>query len=274
MNGKMLDGDVAIVTGSARGIGREIARVFASEGAHVAVADVDAEGGEETVRRVEEQGGSATFYETDVIETAAVEDAVDSTMEEFGSVDVLVNNAGGSFDDDNLHRIDESVWEKNLAVNLTGQFLFARHALPAMVESGGGAMVHMSSVNGITGIGLTAYSAAKSGVLSLSRNIATQYGRHGIRSNVICPGTIETETRRKEMEESGGGPAREQWLDQYPVGRLGRPEDVAKTALYLASDMADFVTGTEIVVDGGLTAGLDATFQQTIYDVDERPGTE
>lgn len=272
MRASVLADDVAVVTGSARGIGRAIAERFADEGAAVVVADVNAEGGRETVERIEAAGGVATFVETDVSDAGDIRGLVDATLDAHGGLDVLVNNAGGSMSgDDNLHRIDEATWDANLDVNLKGSFLCAREALPAMVASDGGRMVHMSSVNGLTGIGLTAYSAAKAGILSLSRTIATQYGRHGVRSNVICPGTIETESRRVEMEKSGGGPAREEWLEQYALGRFGRPDDVADASLYLASDLSSFVTGSELVVDGGLTSGLDHRFEQLVYDVDEVP---
>jgi 3-oxoacyl-[acyl-carrier protein] reductase len=140
-----------------------------------------------------------------------------------------------------------------------------------MMENGGGRLIHISSVNGLTGIGLTAYSAAKSGLFAFSRTIATQYGRHGIRSNVIWPGTVETERQREEMAEGDTQLLREEWLDQYPLGRFGRPDDVANAALYLGSKLSEFVTGSELVVDGGLTCGLDHRFEQIVYDVEERP---
>jgi 3-oxoacyl-[acyl-carrier protein] reductase len=267
-----LEGDVAIVTGAARGIGRAIATRFAAEGAAVIVADVNVDGGHETVERIAHDGGEALFVETDVSDGDAARELVDRTIAEYESLDVLVNNAGGALaGDDNLHRIDEATWDANVDVNLKGSFNCAKAALPAMVAGDGGRMIHMSSVNGLTGIGLTAYSAAKAGICSLSQTIATQYGRHGIRSNVICPGTIETEARREEMSESGGNDVRDEWLDQYALGEFGRPDDVADAALYLASAYSSFVTGTELVVDGGLTAGLDHGLEQLVYDVDESP---
>jgi len=148
-----------------------------------------------------------------------------------------------------------------------------------MIDGGGGSIVFMGTVNALTGIGLTAYSAAKGGVLSLSRLLAVQYGRHGIRANVVSPGTIETGNREEEMEASekrreGERSAREEWLDQYPLGRFGRPEEVAEATLFLASERSSFVTGTNLVVDGGLTAGLDQGLQTRVYDVDEPPTRE
>lgn len=271
---EMLSKDVAIVTGGAQGIGKAIAIRLAEEGAIVVIADIDEENGQETVSDIEANDGEATFIRSDVTSSADVTSLVDSTLRSFDRLDILVNNAGGSFDDNRPHLVTEENWEKNIDVNLKGAFLCSKSAIPAMAETDGGAIVHMSSVNGITGIGHTAYSAAKSGLLSLSRNIATQYGRHGIRSNTVCPGSIETETRRKEFEESGGGSARSAWLDQYPLGRFGTPEDVANAVLYLASDMSAFVTGSTLTVDGGLTAGLDNTFEELIYDIDQPPRRE
>ncbi|GGN24588.1 SDR family NAD(P)-dependent oxidoreductase [Halarchaeum nitratireducens] len=267
-----LDDDVAIVTGAASGIGRAIAVRFAEAGADVVVADIDADGGADTVAQIEDTGGTGVFVDVDVSDGDDVGAMVEATSERFGGIDILVNNAGGSLaGDDNLHRIDESTWRTNIDVNLTGSFLCSKAVLPEMAAGGGGRMVHMSSVNALMGIGLTSYSSAKSGLFALSRTIATQYGRHGIRSNVICPGTIETENRRREMEASGGSDVRDEWLEQYALDRFGTPDDVADAALYLASDMSSFVTGTELLVDGGLTTGLDHSLEQAIYGVDEVP---
>lgn len=272
MKENILDGEIAIVTGGGSGIGRAIAEQFAAEGATVIVTDIDTEGGTETVDEVEDAGGDAVFVETDISKNRDVRKLFDFVADRFEGLDTLVNNAGGSLPGDgNLHRIDEETWKESIDVNLSGAFLCSREALPLMMENGGGQLIHISSVNGLTGIGLTAYSAAKSGLFALSRTIATQYGRHGIRSNVICPGTIETERRRKEMAKSDTQLPREEWLDQYPLGRFGRPDDVANAALYLGSKLSEFVTGSELVVDGGLTCGLNHRFEQTVYNVDERP---
>lgn len=263
------NGDVAIVTGAAKGIGRAIAERLADAGTTVIVADVDEDGGEETVSRIEESGGTADFVRTDVSESADVAAMVKATMERHGSIDVLVNNAGGSFDDGNVADVSDETWERIIDVNLKGQFLCARETIPAMVESGGGSMVHISSINAKVGIGLASYSAAKNGIIALSRIVATQYGRHGIRSNAICPGSIITDASSEKLTTEG--PVREEWLNQYPVGRFGRPEDVAAAAFYLTSDDASFVTGTELVVDGGLSAGLDQQLETMMYDIDEPP---
>lgn len=215
--------------------------------------------------------------ECDVTDRDRVRALVDRTIEEFGEVRVLVNNAGGGDDaDDLLHRSAEATWRDAVELNLTSQYLVSREVLPAMVAAGGGSMVHIGSVNGIHGIALAGYSAAKSGILSLSRNIAAHYGRHGIRSNVISAGTIETEARREEMANKGERTdrARERWLDQYPLGRFGRPDEVADAALFLASERAGFVTGATLTVDGGLTCGLPTSFLEEVYDADEVPTRE
>lgn len=274
MRKHLLDGDTAIVTGAASGIGREVAAHFTEEGANVVIADIDEESGLNAETALNNQPGEITFVQMDVTDSEQVEILIETTVEEFGGLDVLVNNAGGSFGDGKLHEIDEEVWERNLEVNLKGPFLCSKAAVPAMIESGGGRIVHTSSVNALTGIALTSYSSAKSGIFALSRTIATQYGCHGIRSNVVCPGTIQTENRREAMNRKDAPDIESEWLDQYPVGRLGRPEDVADAVLYLASPMSSFVTGTELVVDGGLTAGLDHSFEQTVYGIEASPVTE
>lgn len=259
--------DIVVVTGASNGIGSAIARQFGAAGATVVVADIDAAGGEETVAAIERDGARADFVPTDVSDEDDVASLIEATMDTHGGIDVFVNNAGGSFDDGNPDRVSQSTWDRIIDVNLKGQFLCAREALPAMIDSGGGALLHVSSVNARLGIGLASYSAAKNGILALSRLIATQYGRHGIRSNAICPGTIITGASSEKLRTEGT--VREEWLNQYPVGRFGRPADVAAAALFLTSDAASFITGTELVIDGGLTAGLDQRLETLMYDIDE-----
>lgn len=269
MDYPLLEGKSAIVTGGGQGIGRAIAEEFAAEGAMVIVADIDSEPGEQTVDRIREADSRAAFVETDVTSPEDVETAVQACLDTYGSLDILVNNAGGSAGDDSLDRLDVSTWEGMLDLNLTGQFQCARAALQPMVESGGGSMIHMSSVNGLQGIGLTGYSAAKSGLLGLSRVIASQYGRHGIRSNVVCPGTIESAALAAKRAENWSDELRSRFLDQYPLGRFGEPQEVATAVLFLASEMASFVTGTELVVDGGFSSGTDHALLDMLYEVSD-----
>lgn len=192
-----------------------------------------------------------------------------------GEINVLVNNAGGSDGSaDLLHRCDEETFEWMLELNLKGPFLLAKEVLPAMIVSDGGSMIHVGSVNGIFGIGLSGYSEAKSGLLALSRNIASHYGQYGIRSNVVSAGTIETESRKAELSNTERGTdsqARDRWLDQYPVERFGTPRKVADAVLFLASDRSSFITGENLAVDGGLTCGLPNSSLNRIYQTDVPP---
>lgn len=267
----------AIVTGASRGIGREIAATFAATGGEVAICSRSYERVEPVAEELTAtHSGRVVPVECDVTDRAAVRRLVDTALDEFGTVRVLVNNAGGADESANLlHRCDEATFERMVDLNLKSQFLLAKETLPAMVAAGGGSMVHLGSVNGLFGIGLAGYSEAKSGLLALSRNLATHYGKHGIRSNVISAGTVETEARKAELENTearaADASARDRWLDQYPLGRFGTPTEIADLALFLASERASFVTGANIVADGGLTSGLPTSFLNEIYDADAAP---
>ncbi|MFB6087582.1 MAG: SDR family NAD(P)-dependent oxidoreductase [Haloarculaceae archaeon] len=274
-----LDDRPAIVTGGSQGIGKAIATQFAAAGGDVAICSRSYDRVEPVAADLtEEHDGRVVPVECDVTDSDDVRHLVDVAIEEFGDLKVLVNNAGGADEEKNLlHRTDEETFQHMLDLNLAGPYRLAREALPAMIAGGGGSMVHIGSVNGLFGIGLGGYSEAKSGLLALSRNIATHYGQHGIRSNVVSAGTIETEARRREMEnteERAGDDARQRWLDQYPLGRFGRPDEVADTALFLATERSGFITGENIVVDGGLTQGLPTPFVNEIYDADDVPTRE
>lgn len=268
MTERSLAGDTAVVTGAARGIGQAIAERFAADGATVVVADVDADGGQETVAEIEAVGGDAAFVPVDITDQNAVESLFEAVDERFGGPDVLVNNAGGAPGDGNLTEVSDEEWERVLDLNLTGTYRCSRAAVERMAAGDGGRLVHVSSVNALHGIGLAAYSAAKNGIVGLSRVVATQYGRHGVRSNVLCPGTIITEASSPKLTEAGHGDIREEWLDQYPLGRFGHPEDVAEAALFLGSPRSSFVSGTELVVDGGLSAGPDQSLELSMYNID------
>ncbi|ELZ89561.1 3-oxoacyl-ACP reductase [Haloferax elongans ATCC BAA-1513] len=267
----------AIVTGASRGIGREIASRFAEAGGEVAICSQSYEDVEPVAEELTAaHPGRVVPVECDVTDRDQIRNLVDTALDEFGEIRVLVNNAGGSDEPSNtIHRCDEETFEWMLGLNLKSQFMMSKEVLPAMVAAGGGSMVHMGSVNGLFGIGLSGYSEAKSGLLSMSRNLAAHYGQHGVRSNVISAGTIETATRRDEMENTEGrtgeSSARERWLDQYPLGRFGRPGEVADTALFLASEFSSFITGENIVLDGGLTTSLPTSFINEVYQTDEVP---
>lgn len=267
----------AIVTGASRGIGRAIAAKFTAAGGDIAICSRSYDRIEPVAEEL------STEYEArvvpvacDVTDASDVRNLVDTATETLGEVRVLVNNAGGADESAPLlHRCDETTFERMVELNLKSQFLVSREVLAAMIAAGGGSMVHIGSVNGLFGIGLAGYSEAKSGLLALSRNVATHYGQYGIRSNVLSAGTIHTEQRRKEMEtteqRAGNTAIQWRWLDQYPLNRFGTPEEVADTALFLASKRAGFITGEKLRLDGGLTSGLPTSFVNELYQADERP---
>jgi NAD(P)-dependent dehydrogenase (short-subunit alcohol dehydrogenase family) len=242
---------VAIVTGAASGIGRATARCFAEEGAKVVVADKRPEPGHETVRMIEAAGGTACFVETDVSVSAAIQAMIEAAVATYGRLDVLVNNAAAARSRP-VAELSEEDWTFTIDACLKSVYLGAKYAIPEMLKNGKGAIVNISSVNGIiTNPGFSAYSAAKAGVLGLTRSLALDYSLKGIRVNAICPGFIANDL----MEERLAQDPLEKWAmtETQPVGRYGKPEDIAWAAVYLASDQAGYVTGATIVVDGGLT---------------------
>ena len=243
---------VALVTGGASGIGRATAELFAAEGARVVVADRNLPGAQEMVRRVASAGGTALAVEVDVSSAAAVAAMAQAALAAYEHVDILVNNAGLSQGDDIL-QIDEATWDYNIAVVLKSVFLCSKALLPQMLARGYGAIVNISSVNGLTGLGEEGYSAAKAGMINLTQNMAVKYGPAGVRANCICPGTIRTPIWQPQLEQDPR--IFERLTPWYPLGRIGEPEDVAKAALFLASDDAAWITGATLVVDGGLMAG-------------------
>lgn len=242
----------AVVTGAANGIGLATVKLFARHGAHVVIADIEEEAGEAAAQAIRETGGSADFIAADVTDADAVAGLVAGADNLLGGIDVWMNNAGTSLTED-LIDIEPDAWQADLNLNLTSHFLCTRAALPVMIRDGGGSVINTSSVNGLWAIGEFGYSAAKAALISFTKNVAVTYGSRGIRANVICPGTIDTERGGDYWDQKAG--AKEKLLKWYPLGRLGRPEDVANLALYLASDEASFVTGATMVIDGGLTAG-------------------
>lgn len=264
-----------LLTGASRGIGREMATKFAERGADVIVCSRDRGEIKSVATEINDQTtrGTVVGVECDVTDAEDISALFEVTDEKFGSVDILVNNVGDSVGDGQVHEITEETWDLNLDLNLKGTFLCTREAVPRMAASGGGSIVHLSAVNGMTAIGYVAYSTAKAGIETFSKLIATQYGCHGIRSNVVAPGTIITESR-EARREAVADESKQQLLDQYPLQRFGAPEEVAETVLFLSSDHASFITGVTVPVDGGLTAGVDHQFQTSYYDIEDEPKLE
>jgi NAD(P)-dependent dehydrogenase (short-subunit alcohol dehydrogenase family) len=254
-SGKLTD-RVAIVTGAASGIGRATALALAAEGAAVVVADLFAEGAERVAREVTAAGGRAVAQPTDVGDEASVAAMVEAALKSFGRLDVLHNNAAATepqllAGDLELTAMDAAVWDRTLAINLRGPMLGCKHAIPRMLERGGGAIVNTSSASGLTGdLVRAAYGASKAGLDALTRYVATQYGKRGIRCNSIAPGVIATPALAANVPQ----PQIDAYERSHLTPRLGRPEDIARAVVFLASDDAAFITGQVISVDGGLLA--------------------
>src|SRR5438128_8800913 len=235
-------------------MGKAAAALFASEGARVVVADVSDGAGQETVADIRAAGGQAAYVRADVSNATSVEAMVDSATERFGSLDVLYNNAGIlAADDGSVTETPEETWDQVMAVNLKGVFLGCRYGIPAMLRGGGGSIINVASFVALMGAATPqiAYTASKGGVLSMTREIAVEFARQGIRANELCPGPIETPLLKELMADPV---RRERRLVHIPVGRFGRAEEIANAALFLASDESSLVTGSTFVVDGGITA--------------------
>ncbi|MGD0312702.1 MAG: glucose 1-dehydrogenase [Acidimicrobiales bacterium] len=249
-----LDGKVAVITGAGSGIGRVTAMLFASEGARVVVADVVADLAASTAADVVAGGGSATAVTVDVSDETEIGAMVDAAVATYGGLHVLFNNAGIFPDDDGgLLDTPPETWQKVMEVNLKGVWLGCRAAVPAMVASGGGSIVNVASFVALMGAATAqmAYTASKGGVLAMTRELAVEYARRGIRANSICPGPVETPLLAELLSDPD---RRQRRLVHIPMGRFGRPEEIARGALFLASDEASFVTGSALVIDGGITA--------------------
>lgn len=252
--GRRLEGKVALVTGAASGIGAACARRFAEEGARVAGLDLQ-KPVDDAWDRVQSAAPEASFREgLDVRDEAAVERAVAEVRERFGRIDVLVNAAGVGGGGP-AHELDTAEWDRVVDINLKGSFLVSKYVLRAMLEQHAGSVVHLASVEGLEGMsGSLPYNASKGGVVLMTRNMALDYGPHGIRVNCLCPGLIETPLTALLQSEPLRH-VRDQMQSWHVLGRLGQPDEVAACALFLASDEASFVTGHALVVDGGWTAG-------------------
>jgi NAD(P)-dependent dehydrogenase (short-subunit alcohol dehydrogenase family) len=252
-----LEGRVALITGAASGIGQASAVLFAREGARVGLVDLDETGGRETLRTITAEGGDALWVHADVSVTDDAKRAAEAVAAWHGRLDILFNNAGVSHVGV-LHETPEAEWDRIVAVNLRGVFLMAKYVLPHMIARGGGCIINMSSGAALLGLEKRAvYSATKGAVLALTRAMAVDYAEHGIRVNALCPGTVYTPFVERYLQSSYGDPAAalEKIRQRQLTGTLGRPEEIAAAALYLASDDAAFITGAPLIIDGGMTGG-------------------
>lgn len=251
-----VEGRVALVTGAAHGIGRSTAILLAREGAKVAVTDVDMEACREVVQEIEGVVGAAHAWELDVSDEDEVRRVTDEVVDHFGGLDVLVNNAGISGADRPTHELSLEEWEEVQAVNTRGVFLCTKHAIPHLKEAGGGSIVNLSSIYGIVSApDIPSYHASKGAVRMMTKTDALLYAEDGVRVNSVHPGFIWTPLVEKYLESQGDvEEGRQQLAELHPLGRVGEPEEIAQGILFLASEESSFMTGSELVIDGGYTA--------------------
>src|ERR1700693_2170343 len=246
-------GKVAIVTGATSGIGRAAAVAYAREGARVVVAGRRAAEGEETVRLVQAQGGEGIFVATDVSKAAQVKELVERTMQKFGRLDFAFNNAGIEQEPTPFLEQKVETYDRVMAINVKGVWLSMRHEIPAMLKSGGGAIVNTSSVAGVTAFpGIEVYAASKHAVIGLTKSAAVEFGKQGIRINAVLPAAIETDMYRRFVGKNAENKAA--LTAMHPIGRIGTPEEIADAVIGLSSSKSSFVTGHSLLVDGGFTA--------------------
>ena len=247
-----LENKVALISGGARGMGAAEAILFTSEGAKVVIGDVLEDEGRQTEAQINESGGDCLFVRLDVTNESNWQDAVATTVARFGKLDILVNNAG-IFPLGTVEATSEEMWDRVMAINAKGVFLGTKHAIPEMRKAGGGSIVNISSIAGLIGSrGAAAYGASKGAVRIFTKSTAVQYAAEGIRANSVHPGIIETPMSIPTILNSRE--QRDTQINRTPLGRIGTAGDVASGVLFLASDESSFMTGSELVIDGGLTA--------------------
>jgi len=246
-----LNNKVAIITGSGSGIGKAIVRLFSQEGAKVVIAEISEENGKKVMEEIRDNGGTAVFVKTDVSKSSEIKKMTELCLKEFGGIDVLVNNAGiVKFSP--FHEVSEEDWDEVINVNLKSVFLASKSVLPYMLEKGKGKIINIASIAGLVGFeNIGPYCASKGGIIALSKEMALEYAKKGININCIAPGVIETAMTRDMLNNSQ---TRQFLKSSTPYFRLGKSEDIAQAALYLASDESDFVNGEVLVVDGGWIA--------------------
>ena len=246
-----LDNKVALISGGARGMGAVEAKMFVQEGAKVVIGDVLDEDGKQTEAEINEAGGECVFVHLDVTDETAWQDAVAAAVDRFGKLDILVNNAGIA----RINNVEDTTsdeWDLVMDINAKGAFLGTKAAIPEIRKAGGGSIVNISSIAGLTGGRTSSYAASKGAVRLLTKSSAIQYAGEGIRCNSVHPGVIETPMTTTIMLNTQE--SRDLNVSRHPLGRVGQPEDIAYGVLFLASDESSFMTGSELVIDGGLTA--------------------
>ena len=249
-----LEGKVAVITGGSSGIGRESSLLFAKEGAKIVVADVNDPGGQGTVDMITQAGGEATFVRTDVSKATDCEQMVATAEMDFGRLDILFNNAGIMHGNDgDAESTTEEIWEKTLDINLRGVFLGCKFGIPAIRRAGGGSIINTASFVAVMGAATPqlAYTASKGGVLAMTRELAVIHSRENIRVNALCPGPLHTELLMNYLDTDE---KKQRRLVHIPMGRFGQAREMAQAALFLASDESSFMTGSDFLVDGGITS--------------------
>jgi NAD(P)-dependent dehydrogenase (short-subunit alcohol dehydrogenase family) len=249
-----LEGKVALITGGASGMGKVASALFAREGAKVVLTDVADEAGEVAAGEIRREGGEAEYVRADVSKESDAKAMVDAAVERFGGLHILYNNAGVMPPEDgSVDALDERVWDLTFAVNVKGVAFGCKYGVPALIASGGGSIVNVASFVAWMGAATsqTAYTSSKGAVLAMTREIAVEYARRGVRCNALCPGPVETPLLMKLLSDEA---KRRRRFVHIPMGRLGRAEELANAALFLASDDSSFMTGASLIVDGGITA--------------------